>query len=591
MAPFALSPQLKKTFEINHARVTIYSACLCSAFWGSATKPAGTRAYFPASDGSDHPDWPSNVASDQVISSFLLCSSNQSVSEYRQHREKKPPHYKWFDHLVCRDSWSLTLMDLTVLNQLLESFIQRNPLAALLAGVTIGALLCLLALQAIRTVRRWESFGPPRSKGEIEPLSHMEQDLKLEVAWNPRKAEGPEHEDAPLRDKGSHQEGQITTLKEQIIGLSAVCERLTTENLDLHQELKREWKTRRQYQNAAQRYSEQLKESSEQLDSIARSDGKLWLNSPNGLSVHFLELTMRRAAIISIANLKGGVGKTTITANLGVTLAKVGLKVLMMDLDYQSSLSNMCLSPRESDQVRRSGRYFNGFLENGGDLSRLDLSVTLIEAVVGPGQLYLAPVDEEFADVENRLMARWHAGLSNDDVRYRLRHALHTRDLRHHYDVVLIDCPPRLTTGCVNALAASDYVLIPVLLEETSTEAVPRTLSWLKKFQAQVCTGLDILGVVGNKANPRAKLINRQEILWTGLAPRCRAIWGDGVRFFDEIIRDHANVDGRFAALDPKYECQYHALVDQIREEIPNACLEPSTVSGPAAAAAQGSGA
>ena len=124
------------------------------------------------------------------------------------------------------------------------------------------------------------------------------------------------------------------------------------ENLDLYQELKRERKTRRQSQNAAQRYSEQLKESSEQLDSIARSDGKLWLNSPNGHSVHFLPLTMRRAAIISIANLKGGVGKTTITANLGVTLAKVGLKVLLMDLDYQSSLSNMCLSPQESDQVR-----------------------------------------------------------------------------------------------------------------------------------------------------------------------------------------------------------------------------------------------
>ena len=281
----------------------------------------------------------------------------------------------------------------------------------------------------------------------------------------------------------------MSHLKEQIIGLSAVCERLTTENLDLQQELKQQRRTRRQFQNAAQRYSEQLKKSSEQLDSIAQSDGKLWLNSPNGQSVHFLPLTMRRAVIISIANLKGGVGKTTITANLGATLAKVGLKVLLMDLDYQSSLSNLCLLPQEKDQVRRSGRYLSGFLEDGGDLSRLNQSVTLIEAGVDPGQLYLAPVDEEFADVENRLMVRWHAGLSKDDVRYRLRHALHTRDLRDHYDVVLIDCPPRLTTGCVNALAASDYVLIPVLLEETSTEAVPRTLSWLKKFRAQGLRG------------------------------------------------------------------------------------------------------
>ena len=307
-------------------------------------------------------------------------------------------------------------MGLTELNRLLESYIQQNPLPALLAGVTFGAFLCLLALQAIRSVRRRQSLGPAGSKGEGEER---------------------------FRDKINHQEGQITALKEQIIGLSAVCERLTTENLDLQEELKQQRRTRRQFQNAAQRYSEQLKKSSEQLDSIAQSDGKLWLNSPNGQSVHFLPLTMRRAVIISIANLKGGVGKTTITANLGATLAKVGLKVLLMDLDYQSSLSNLCLLPQEKDQVRRSGRYLSGFLENGGDLSRLNQSVTLIEAGVDPGQLYLAPVDEEFADVENRLMARWHAGLSKDDVRYRLRHALHTRDLRDHYDVVLIDCPPR----------------------------------------------------------------------------------------------------------------------------------------------------
>ena len=185
-------------------------------------------------------------------------------------------------------------------------------------------------------------------------------------------------------------------------------------------------------------------------------------------------------------------------------------------------------------------------------------------------------------------MVRWHAGLSQDDVRYRLRHALHSRDLRDQYDVVLIDCPPRLTTGCVNALAASDYVLIPVLLEETSTDAVPRTLGWLKKFQAQVCTELDVLGIVGNKANPRKKLINRQQGLWNGLATSCPPVWGDRVKLFAEIIREHPSFEGRFAALDSKYEGGYHALVDQIREEIPNACLEPSRVSGSPAAAAQG---
>ncbi len=448
-------------------------------------------------------------------------------------------------------------MDFIELNRLLEHSIQQNPLPALAAGVTLAAFLFWLALQALRALRRRRV-----SQGETEQ---------------------PENENDRLRDLVNHLEGRICALKDQIGELSSVCERVKTENLDLRVKLKREKKTRRRVQNAAQRYSEQL-------DRIAQLDGKLWLNSPNGHSEQFLPLTMRRAAIISTANLKGGVGKTTITANLGATLAKLGLRVLLMDLDYQSSLSNLCLSPQESDQVRRSGRYLNGLLENGGDLSRLNQSVTLLQAEVGAGQLYLAPVNEDFADVENRLMTRWYSGLSDDDVRYRLRHALHSRELREHYDVVLIDCPPRLTTGCVNALAASDYVLIPVLLEKTSIEAVPRTLSWLKRFQAQVCTELDVLDVVGNKANPRIKLINREQILWTGLEPKCRDAWGDGVRLFDEIIRDHSDASGRFAALDPKHECRYHALVDQVREEIPNACLQPSAVSAFAAAPAQGGG-
>jgi cellulose biosynthesis protein BcsQ len=474
----------------------------------------------------------------------------------------------------------LPLMESIDLVQFLERYIQSNPLATLAAGVTLGAFFCFLAMQAIRAVRRTRPLNPTVSKGGIVPSSRVKQDPKPERARNQREAGQPDLENQRVCEKVLQQEGQITALKDQIVELSSVCERVTSENLDIRGELRREKKVRRQVQNAAKQYSEQL-------DRIAQSDGKLWLNAPDGRSVPFLPMTMRRTAIISTANLKGGVGKTTITANLGATLARLGLRVLLVDLDYQSSLSTLCLSSPESDQVRRSGRYVNGLLENGGDLSRLNQCVTLLQADVGDGQLYLAPVSEGFADIENRLMTRWYSGLADDDVRYRLRHALHSRDLRDHYDVVLIDCPPRLTTGCVNALAASDYVLIPVLLEETSTEAVPRTLSWLKRFQDRVCAELDVLGVVGNKANPRAKLISRQQILWTGLELKCRNAWGKGVRLFDEIIRDHADVSGRFAALDPKYECRYHALVDQIREEIPNACLEPATVSALATAPSQ----
>ncbi len=210
--------------------------------------------------------------------------------------------------------------------------------------------------------------------------------------------------------------------------------------------------------------------------------------------------------------------------------------------------------------------------------------------LLGSGQLYLAPVNEDFANVENQLMTCWYSGLGGDDVRFRLRSALHSSQLRDFYDVVLIDCPPRLTMGCINALAVSDYVLIPVLLEEISTEAVPRFLSWLKKFQAHTCEDLGVLGVVGNRAFPRKKLISRQAIIWKGLGAKCQGVWGDSVFLFKEVIRDHGNVRGRFAALDPNYEVQYRNLVEQIRLEIPHACLQPSAVPRLATATAESGG-
>jgi cellulose biosynthesis protein BcsQ len=366
-------------------------------------------------------------------------------------------------------------MGLVQLDRVLEDYVQRNPLPALFGGVILGILLALLAMLVVRMAR---------SRRLLEMIKELE------------------HENELLNDRVKNHDGYINALKERIAQLSSNCDHLKTENFDIREKLKEERKRRGEIEEVARRYSGQL-------DSIAQSDGKLWLSSSSNQSVQFLPLSSRLAAIISVANLKGGVGKTTMTANLGAALAREGLRVLLLDLDYQSSLTSLCLSPSERNEVKRSHRYFNDLLANGGDLIKLNQCVTLLQIETGSGQLYLAPVDENFADIENQLIARWYSRLGGDDVRFRLRSALHSSQLREYYDVVLIDCPPRLTTGCINALAASDFVLIPVLLEEISTEAVPRLLSWLKKFQAHACEDLEVLGVVGNRAYPTRKLINR----------------------------------------------------------------------------------
>ena len=84
------------------------------------------------------------------------------------------------------------------------------------------------------------------------------------------------------------------------------------------------------------------------------------------------------------------------------------------------------------------------------------------------------------------LSHRWQAKITTDDVRYRLRAILHSAEIADRFDFILLDCPPRLTTACINALAASDYVIVPVLPNPISTAAVPRLLQWLKLLRSSL---------------------------------------------------------------------------------------------------------
>jgi cellulose biosynthesis protein BcsQ/cell division protein FtsB len=471
-------------------------------------------------------------------------------------------------------------VDIDKFYELFEKMHQRGQIPSFLCGVLLGVVLVLLILRLTRG-RLSPGLLVRELRDQIVQLTAAHHVLKEENEGSRDRIEGLEGERALLRDKVKAQEGSIETLRQQTLETSAVCERQATEHFDVQEKLKQERKIRRELQKLVKRYSDQL-------DDVTNSDGKIWLKPTNGQEVPFLPLGVRRTAIISLANLKGGVGKTTITANLGAALALEGLRVLMIDLDHQSSLTNLCLLPGEKIEVKRANRYIDNLFTLGGDLSALNRCVTRLQTPTGRGQLYLAPTEEAFADIENQLMTRWHSGLLPQDVRFRLRTALHSPQLRESYDVVLIDCPPRLTTGCVNALAASDYVLIPVLLEDTSAEAVPRILGWLKRFQTNSCVDLNVLGVVGNKADPRQKLIARERVIWENLREKCRDAWGDTVHQFDEVIREHSSVTGRFACLDPKYQDRYQNLVAQIRTEIPHARLQPSEVHSLAGSPADG---
>ena len=185
------------------------------------------------------------------------------------------------------------------LGRLLEDYVQRSPLPTILGAVVAGAFLTFLAMLTFRLARGGQSLELIKElKDQNERLSLVNHDLKKEGGSLEDQVKGLEREKERLDDKVKTQDGHAAALKEQIIELSSVCERVTTENFELREQLKRDKKVRRQAQKLARDYSSQL-------DAIAHSDGKIWLRPTNGQLVPFLPLSMRRAAIISLANLKG----------------------------------------------------------------------------------------------------------------------------------------------------------------------------------------------------------------------------------------------------------------------------------------------
>lgn len=186
--------------------------------------------------------------------------------------------------------------------------------------------------------------------------------------------------------------------------------------------------------------------------------------------------------IISVINYKGGVGKTTITANLGALLAYRGYRVLLIDLDPQASLTFSFFRPevwdRELAEERTIRRWFDEFIAGQGDTELSDLIVTPPDA-----NTYL-----EHSGGRLDLIAS-HLGLINVDLelaphlvgmnparsrsRYLEVHGLLATSLTAAsfppYDIVLIDCPPNFNIVTKTAIVASSHLLVPSRADDLST--------------------------------------------------------------------------------------------------------------------------
>jgi chromosome partitioning protein len=184
--------------------------------------------------------------------------------------------------------------------------------------------------------------------------------------------------------------------------------------------------------------------------------------------------------VVSIINHKGGVGKTTLTANLGAGLAARGKRVLLLDLDSQASLTVSFFTPPEWAAellpARTIKHWFDG-LDTGGRLQRPAGLISTPRRVReklarSTGRLDLIAAHRDLSDVDTTLAAQ----LMHDEAGFTLLHNRLRVALQHEafsgYDIALIDCAPNFGLVARNAVAASDLLLIPTKPDYLSTNGI-----------------------------------------------------------------------------------------------------------------------
>lgn len=179
--------------------------------------------------------------------------------------------------------------------------------------------------------------------------------------------------------------------------------------------------------------------------------------------------------VVAIINQKGGVGKTTTTANLGAALARSGLRTCLVDLDPQAHLSlHFGVRPAEDDAT-----VYDLLLEPGSNAADV-----AIEVEKG---LHLIPAETDLAAVESDLAAF-------PDKQDRLRQALAAAG--DQWDAVLIDCPPSLGVLTLNALAASTEVFVPMQAHFLALQGVGKLLETVGLVCGSVNPDLRVAGIV-----------------------------------------------------------------------------------------------
>ncbi len=190
------------------------------------------------------------------------------------------------------------------------------------------------------------------------------------------------------------------------------------------------------------------------------------------------------AKVIAIANQKGGVGKTTTSINLSASMTYLGQRVLLIDLDPQGNTTT------------------------GSGIDKSDLKYSATEVLTGEVSVHVAiqktanqydllPSNRDLTAAEVQLMQMSHR-------EYRLLQAL--VEVRSQYDFIFIDCPPSLNSLTLNALVASDSVLIPLQCEYYALEGLTDLVGTIEQIKGSLNNKLSVEGILRTMFDARNRL-------------------------------------------------------------------------------------
>ena len=221
---------------------------------------------------------------------------------------------------------------------------------------------------------------------------------------------------------------------------------------------------------------------------------------------------MKKCKVIAIANQKGGVAKTTTTINLGAGLMRSGKRVLLIDFDPQGDLTTALGFNENNTKVT-----IKNLLEKILNNETFEINEGVLKSKEGM----------EFVASNTELKALEDYLVSANNREYVL--SSYIKKVKDDYDYILIDCQPSLGLLTINALAASDSVIIPVQAQYLPLKGMTQLLQTIKKIRALINPKLKIEGVVITLADMQTRLAKATE-------ETLRSSYGSMLKIFKSII-------------------------------------------------------